>query len=685
MGNIFQKITESDGVKHMKLSGLNWFVLAAAIILLGVLRDSFIGEEILPMGIEPQAAAPEVENAPENEAWKDLQMTIQQAEYDEVIRLTQDIRAAKDDSGLIVPQNASITLDLAGHVLDRGLRDETHEGYVMKVRGKLTVIDSGDKNRGRITGGYNSGDGGAIVVEKNGTLSLEGGSLYGNRSSGNGGAVYVHSGGSFDMSGGRIEKNSCDGNGGGICIKRGAFELYGGEIRDNVSEENGGAIVDLQGEVVLLDGTVAGNTAGNTGGGLYVIQGTLEMGSASVEDNRALYGGGAYLSKSSFSMRDGVIRGNTADKRGGGVLFRDCIIKLSDSPVIAENQCTLSGGGEPNNVCIEKKAVIGIDAPLAPDAHVGVSSECHVFTRGLANSGNDGAFFADSGLFVIESSEDSREARLALAPDGGADTRIQPWTGDFEYIAYSGILGEPRIHMNSKEFFEHYSTGNYAFSIMKGDVRPTADHGIVMCHDASFTLNSQGRITAHDRKNCVNIHDLTLEQCLSLRYDNIFDGQYTSMCDFETYISTCARNNKWAYITIRDEYIPEMLDTMIPLIYRYGMQHRCIVNSFELDSLKMVKQVDPSIRLSWVITNRKLTTDIVDQAAALGNCALTLYSFKDGLDRLELLALYEYEIIYAQSKDIPLYAAIARIPSKVERLKRLGIRGAQFIVSVYDN
>ena len=107
----------------MKLSGLNWFVLAAAIIFLGVLRDSFIGEEILPMGIEPQAAAPEVENAPENEAWKDLQMTIQQAEYDEVIRLTQDIRAAKDDSGLIVPQNASITLDLAGHALDRGLRD----------------------------------------------------------------------------------------------------------------------------------------------------------------------------------------------------------------------------------------------------------------------------------------------------------------------------------------------------------------------------------------------------------------------------------------------------------------------------------------------------------------------------------------------------------------------------------
>ena len=301
----------------------------------------------------------------------------------------------------------------------------------------------------------------------------------------------------------------------------------------------------------------------------------------------------------------------------------------------------------------------------------------------MGNSGNIDAFFSDSGLFVIERSQDGNEAQLALAQDSGGQSRIQPWTGDFEYIAYSGLYDEPSIRINSTEFFEHYCSGAYGFNVMKGDVRPTADHGIVMCHDAGFTLDAEGRITSYNKANCVNIHDLTLQQCLSLKYDNIIDGQYTSVCDFETYISICAQHNKVAFITIRDEYIPELLNTMMPLIYKYGMQQRCIVNSLNLESLKMAKSYDPSIGLSWVTKNPILTTEIVDQAAALGNCALTLYCFTGSTDRLEKLAMYEYEIIYAQSRNIPLYAAIAHDVSIVDWLKQMGIRGAQFIVCVY--
>ena len=364
-------------------------------------------------------------------------------------------------------------------------------------------------------------------------------------------------------------------------------------------------------------------------------------------------------------------------------MFLGSNIKISDSPVIAENQCMLSGTGEPNNACIEKTAVIRIGDPLDPEARVGISCECHVFTSGLGDSGNIDAFFSDSGLYVIERSQGGNEAQLTIARDSGSQSRIQPWTGEFDYIAYSGLYDDPPIQMNSTEFFEHYSSGVYGFNVMKGDVRPTADHGIVMCHDEGFTLNAEGRIAPYNRSNRVKIHDLTLQQCLSLEYDNFIDGQYTSVCDFETYISICAQHDKVAFITIRDEFIPELLDTMMPLIYKYDMQNRCIVNSFHLESLEMVKSYDPSIRLSWVIKNRTLTTGIVDQAAALGNCALTLYSFTGDTDRLEMLALYEYEIIYAQSRNIPLYAAIAHDVSIVDRLRQLGIRGAQFIVCIY--
>ena len=294
-------------------------------------------------------------NTPEVESWKAPQRSINKAKRGQVLRLTEDITAPEHGAGLIIPRNKTVTLDLAGHALDRGLNVETVNGYAILVRGKLTVIDSSEYKTGKITGGYNSRHGGAIIVKKNGTLRLKGGSLSGNMSSGCGGAVYVQSGGSFKMSGGRIEKNRCDESGGGIYITRGSFKLNSGEITDNASMKNGGAICVVRSEVALLNGVIANNTAGNTGGGVYALKGTLSMGGASIKANRASFGGGAYVSKSNFSMRRGSISKNTADNRGGGVLFCDSKIKISDSPVIAENLCMLSGTGEPNNAYIEKR------------------------------------------------------------------------------------------------------------------------------------------------------------------------------------------------------------------------------------------------------------------------------------------------------------------------------------------
>ena len=201
-----------------------------------------------------------------------------------------------------------------------------------------------------------------------------------------------------------------------------------------------------------------------------------------------------------------------------------------------------------------------------------------------------------------------------------------------------------------------------------------------MCHDKGFTLNAEGRIVSYKASNSVDIHNLTFEQCMALQYNKKYEDEYVNVCDFEAYIKICAEHNKRAFITIRDEYIPELIDVMMPLIYKYNMQSNCMINSFTLDSLKLVKEYDDSISLSWIVNDGELSTEIIDTASDLGNCLLTLFDFpcssRGGMESIER---DKNLISYAQKKGVILYAAIVESISYVDKLKRYGISGAQII------
>lgn len=256
--------------------------------------------------------------------------------------------------------------------------------------------------------------------------------------------------------------------------------------------------------------------------------------------------------------------------------------------------------------------------------------------------------------------------------------QIQLYNGEFDYIAYSGVVGINDAPINTAEHYELCASDAFAFDTIKGDLRVTSDNKIVMCHDEGFSFNSEGRIVDYNSSNMTKIHDLTYAQCMALQYAKKYRGNYTNVCDFETYLSICARNNKKAFITIRNEYIPELLSVIMPMIYRYGMQSKCIINSFTLNSLKLVRQYDSSIKLSWVINNGKLSNDVIDTAIDLGNCLLTLYNFdatKHG--GFPALSSYEPYILYAQQKGVSLYTALVGDVSIIDQLRSFGISGAQ--------
>ena len=101
------------------------------------------------------------------------------------------VTAKATDGPLTIAAGQTITLNLNGFTIDRGLAeaDAVDGGNVITVNGALTVTDGSKDGTGAITGGNNSGNGGGVYVEA-GTFTFSGGAIVGN-SAGYGGGVYV--------------------------------------------------------------------------------------------------------------------------------------------------------------------------------------------------------------------------------------------------------------------------------------------------------------------------------------------------------------------------------------------------------------------------------------------------------------------------------------------------------------
>ncbi|MCR5283295.1 MAG: DUF6273 domain-containing protein, partial [Lachnospiraceae bacterium] len=153
----------------------------------------------------PAPSAWPIANIGETE-YTDLQTAIEGAQNGAVITL---LRNAKISKKLTVENEKSITLDLNGFTIDRGLADydPKSEGCVISVddNSTLTITDSSSEKTGVITGGNNSGYGGGVCISS-GTLKLKGGTIKGNSAQGRGGGVYIGTG-SLEMTGGVITGN----------------------------------------------------------------------------------------------------------------------------------------------------------------------------------------------------------------------------------------------------------------------------------------------------------------------------------------------------------------------------------------------------------------------------------------------------------------------------------------------
>lgn len=293
--------------------------------------------------------------------------------------LTRNVTAAGD-----ITISGNVTLCLNGRTLDL---NRYH--IIVPTGSSLTLCDCG--TTGKITGG-SAEQGGAVLVNSSGILTLHSGSITGNTASGGGdgssgsnraggGAVCVN-GGSFNMTGGSIENNTANvtmknDGGGGVLINSGSFNMSGGFITCN---------------------SVSGPD-NSTGGGVHVNSGTFTMTNGVISNNSAPNGGGVTVFKgtqegtSSFTLSGGSITGNSATEIGGGVyVLPNTEFKLSGAPDISGN----TAGGAASNIYLNSSTIaLGT---LTNTTSYGVSME----KPGVFTSGGGATYIAN---FTSDDSE----------------------------------------------------------------------------------------------------------------------------------------------------------------------------------------------------------------------------------------------------------------------------------------
>ena len=97
-----------------------------------------------------------------------------------------------------------------------------------------------------------------------------------------------------------------------ISINGGIFIMNGGSIRDNTTSDLGGGVYIEDGIFTMNNGTISGNTA-NRGGGVFVENGTFSMNNGIISGNNA-FGSGVYVRNGKFfkSGSGGIIYGAEA-------------------------------------------------------------------------------------------------------------------------------------------------------------------------------------------------------------------------------------------------------------------------------------------------------------------------------------------------------------------------------------
>ena len=247
-------------------------------------------------------------------------------------------------------------------------------------------------------------------------------------------------------------------------------------------------------------------------------------------------------------------------------------------------------------------------------------------------------------------------------------------------IAYSDIFLAP---INTLEHF--LTAAHLGFNALKCDCRLSSDGVVILCHDAGFTIDSNGRITKYSASNSTPIHSMTAAECLALEHaTSPYDMDHLAHpCTLDDFLTVCKDTGKIPFITLRDEYVDDTITAILNALDKFGLRNIAIINSLTFSSLKSMRAADPYISLNYVISSGAvLTNEVVDNCAALTNCSVSLFTLPSDSDG----SIYESSkeaVRYAQSIGVNVQNALISSAEQYNKFLSEGFSGLQIQRAIF--
>ena len=208
------------------------------------------------------------------------------------------------DDTIYIPEEVKLTLNLNGHTINRGLKEDQGDGHVILIASDAEVTI----NNGTITGGYSNDEGGGLYIKGGANVTLNDVNVTGNTLKGDDGAgIYMYGGATLTMNGGSISSN---------ILQRGA----------SLADEYGAGIYAEDSTVTLTGVTLKNNGCGGPKAGM-------------------IYGSAVYSTYSTVTLKDCTVESNgvTTDN---AIYFCNSTIYANESTLVIENTSFTGNGAK---------------------------------------------------------------------------------------------------------------------------------------------------------------------------------------------------------------------------------------------------------------------------------------------------------------------------------------------------
>jgi CSLREA domain-containing protein len=248
---------------------------------------------------------------------------------------------------------SAATVDISGLIIQNG---RNQNGAGIRNHGILSIHASTIQNNTAALplGAPDFADGGGILSEGSGALTLDDSFVNGNRADQGGGIMVIANGTTppfFELTRTTISNNAAANSGGGLWLDNTVQStLTRAQIAGNTAGDRGDGIYNAS-TLVLNQSRVLDNHGGINGGGIYnEASGRVTARETLFQNNVARFGGGIYNLKEA-NISQSLFTGNQAERGQGGAVYNlgsDAYL-ITYNSTFSENLAGLGGGAIRND------------------------------------------------------------------------------------------------------------------------------------------------------------------------------------------------------------------------------------------------------------------------------------------------------------------------------------------------